>query len=245
LKKSTRNNFDQPTSSPAPDRPAKQSAAKESPDVHHILPGILASSRRFAGTIFLLSTLVLSLTASVVWADGLLPKQSPLQLAQTKSSEKMGYGILSELCLGVMAHDVGAFGRQEEDGVNANVEFLFVSPELLSAIWSPRPHAGFSVNSSNGTNQAYLGLTWTWEFFEKMYVEGSLGGAYHDGANETTVIGQKSLRCKVLFCESAALGYRVTEKHSLSVMLDHISNAKLCTSNEGLDTLGVRYGYRF
>jgi lipid A 3-O-deacylase len=213
--------------------------------VHRIVPGILASTRKIAGTTLLLSTLALSLTAGAVWADGLPPKQPPVQLAQTKSSEKMGYGILSELRLGVMAHDVGVFGRQEEDGVNANVEFMFVSPELLSAIWSPRPHAGFSVNSSNGTNQAYLGLTWTWEFFEKIYVEGSIGGAYHDGANETIVIGQKSLGCKVLFRESAALGYRVTEKHSLSVMLDHISNASLCTSNEGLDSLGVRYGYRF
>ncbi len=228
-----------------PDRPAKQSAGTEPPDVHRILPGILASIRRVAGTTFLLATLALSLTAGAVWADGLPPKQPPVQLAQTKSSEKMGYGILSELRLGVMAHDVGAFGRQEEGGVNANVEFMFVSPELLSAIWSPRPHAGFSVNSSSGTNQAYLGLTWTWEFFEKAFIEGSLGGAYHDGANETTVIGQKSLGCKVLFRESAALGYRLTEKHNLSVMLDHISNAGLCTSNEGLDTLGVRYGYRF
>ena len=213
--------------------------------MHRILAGILASIRRVAGTTLLLSTLALSLTAGAVWADGLPPKQPLVQLAQTKSSEKMGYGILSELRLGVMAHDVSAFGRQEEDGINANVEFMFVSPDFLSAIWSPRPHAGFSVNSSSGTNQAYLGLTWTWEFFEKAFIEGSLGGAYHDGANETIVIGQKSLGCKVLFRESAALGYRVSEKHSLSVMLDHISNAKLCSSNEGLDTLGMRYGYRF
>ena len=59
------------------------------------------------------------------------------------------------------------------------------------------------------------------------------------------MIGQKSLGCKVLFRESAALGYLVTEKHSLSVALDHISNASLCSSNEGLDALGMRCGYRF
>ena len=26
---------------------------------------------------------------------------------------------------------------------------------------------------------------------------------------------------------------------------DHISNAKLCSTNEGLETFGIRYGYRF
>jgi lipid A 3-O-deacylase len=78
-----------------------------------------------------------------------------------------------------------------------------------------------------------------------MFVEGSLAGAHHDGANKTNVIGQKSLGCKILFRESASLGYRVTEKHSLSVALDHISNASLCSSNEGLDTLGMRYGNSF
>ena len=30
-----------------------------------------------------------------------------------------------------------------------------------------------------------------------------------------------------------------------AVTLDHISNANLCDQNEGLDTLGIRYGYRF
>lgn len=206
---------------------------------------MLAAACKAVGTTLLLSALALSLSTRAARADGLPPKKPPVQLIQSDSNEETGYGILSELRLGVMAHDMGALGRQEEDGVNANVEFMFVSPEFLSAIWSPRPHAGFSVNSSSGTNQAYLGLTWTWKFFEKIFVEGSLGGAYHDGANETNVIGQKSLGCKVLFRESATLGYQATEKHSLSVMLDHISNASLCNSNEGLDTLGMRYGYRF
>jgi hypothetical protein len=79
--------------------------------VHHNLPEILAQARKAAGTTLLLSTLALSLTTGAVWADGLPPKQPPVQLAQSEGSEKMGYGILSELRLGVMAHDVGAFGR--------------------------------------------------------------------------------------------------------------------------------------
>ncbi len=177
---------------------------------------------------------------------GDFPTQQPiLQLAQAASSERAGYGILSELRLGAMAHDVGAFGRKEEEGSNVNVEFLFFSPELLSAIWSPRPHAGFAVNSSSGTNQAYLGLTWTWEFLGNFYAEASLGGAYHDGETNTLALDRKSLGCEILFRESVSFGYSLTEAHNLSPMLDHISNTKLCDPNEGLDTLGVCYGYLF
>ncbi len=195
--------------------------------------------------VFIPLSLALWFSSGTVEAGDLPSQQPNLQLAQSAGSEQAGYGILSELRLGAMAHDVGAFGRKEEEGGNVNVEFLFVSPELLSAIWSPRPHAGFSVNSSSGTNQAYLGLTWTWEFLGKLYAEASLGGAYHDGETNTLALDRKSLGCEVLFRESVSLGYNLTEAHNLSLMLDHISSAKLCDPNEGLDTFGLRYGYRF
>ena len=47
------------------------------------------------------------------------------------------------------------------------------------------------------------------------------------------------------------LGYRISGPHSIIFHFDHISNAKLCTDdageavNEGLETFGLRYGYRF
>jgi len=37
----------------------------------------------------------------------------------------------------------------------------------------------------------------------------------------------------------------IGEKTSLSLYLDHISNANLCDNNEGLETAGVRLGFRF
>ncbi len=30
-----------------------------------------------------------------------------------------------------------------------------------------------------------------------------------------------------------------------AVLFDHISNANLAVPNEGMDSLGIRYGYRF
>ena len=40
-------------------------------------------------------------------------------------------------------------------------------------------------------------------------------------------------------------GWRFDEHNSLSVYFDHISNGNTADVNEGLDDLGVRYGYRF
>src|SRR5690606_8870475 len=68
-------------------------------------------------------------------------------------------GYLSEVRGGGLAHDVGVFGRSEEDGVDVNVELLFVSPDFLKPIWAPRPHIGASVSTSGETSQAYFGLT--------------------------------------------------------------------------------------
>jgi hypothetical protein len=41
------------------------------------------------------------------------------------------------------------------------------------------------------------------------------------------------------------LGLLFTEHQGVSVMFDHVSNAYLADPNEGLDTIGLRYIYRF
>ena len=58
--------------------------------------------------------------------------------------------LLSEIRLGAFHHDAGVFGRNEESGADGNVEVLFGSPDILAAIWSPRPHLGLTVNSDGG-----------------------------------------------------------------------------------------------
>jgi len=50
---------------------------------------------------------------------------------------------------------------------------------------------------------------------------------------------------RLLSREALEIGYQFGDHHALSVMLDHISNANTASNNEGLDSLGVRYGYRF
>ena len=156
-----------------------------------------------------------------------------------------GDEFLSEVRFGGLAHDQGAFSSNKEDGVDINVEVLFVSPDFLDGIGSPRPHAGLTLNSSGDTSQAYLGLSWEWDFWDGAFAGFSLGGAVHDGETTNAPLDKKELGCSVLFRESIDFGYRLDENNALMVHLDHISNAKLCDTNEGLENIGIRYGYRF
>ncbi len=170
----------------------------------------------------------------------------PASASAAMTPEEEGlYGILSEIRAGVFWHDIGPFGSHKEDGVDGNLEVLFVSPDFMEVVWSPRPHLGITVNSVGDTSQAYFGLTWEWDIWEGIFGGVSWGGSVHDGKIRTQELDRKELGCRLLFRESFYLGYRFDEHHNMQFHLDHISNAKLCDTNEGLDNFGVRYGYRF
>lgn len=153
--------------------------------------------------------------------------------------------IISEIRIGALAHDYGPFTSRKETGGDANVEVLFRSPTFLEAAFSPRPHLGLAVNSSGNTSQAYAGLTWGWNFVQDAFVELSFGGLVHNGSLSANTRNEKRLGCRFLFREAIDLGYQVAEHHSISLHFTHASNAGLCRDNDGLETLGLRYGYRF
>ena len=152
---------------------------------------------------------------------------------------------ISEIRGGLLKHDTGPFGNTEEGGVDLNGEVLFRSPEFLHWVWAPRPHLGMNLNTSGDTSQAYLGFSWSVPISGKFWFGFSLGAAVHNGRLDTDDTDRKSLGSRVLFRESLELGYNVTDQLSVSVMLDHSSNAGLADRNEGLDNVGLRLGYRF
>lgn len=154
-------------------------------------------------------------------------------------------GIVSELRFGLLRHDAGIVSHHKEPGVDVNGEVLFVSPDFLEAIGAPRPHLGVEVNSEGQTSQAYVGLSWTWDFHPSFFLEGSLGAAVHNGNLDKYDPVRKALGSRVLFRESVSLGMRINEQLSLSLFVDHISNAGLARYNGGMDGLGLRIGYRF
>ena len=154
-------------------------------------------------------------------------------------------GAISEIRLGTLVHDEAPFSRKEEDGIDGNLEILFVSPKFLDIVWAPRPHLGGNINSRNDTSQVYAGLSWEWSFWGSWFAGFNLGGAVHDGKLKTLKTDRKEFGCRLLFRESIDVGYRFGGRHGISGFLDHISNAKLFDRNEGLENYGIRYGYRF
>ena len=153
-------------------------------------------------------------------------------------------GIISELRLGVLAHDAG---KNFEEGQDINAEVLFNSPDnaFFNFLFSPRPHIGASINLSGATNQFYVGFTWQWVFLDPCFVEFNFGGEAHDGETSERSSKSKALGSRLLFREGISLGVTIADHHTLSVMLDHASNASLSDHNPGLTNLGVRYGYKF
>jgi lipid A 3-O-deacylase len=160
--------------------------------------------------------------------------------------------FVDEVKLGVMAHDITLGGSHVEGGADVNGEVLFVSPKFLDFIGAPRPHIGGWVNTSGNTNAAYFGLTWGLPIVKSIFgtadaltIYGSLGGAVHDGYEDSAPPGRKRLGSPVLFRESVELGYQITSVYSISIMLDHISNANLASHNAGITNIGGRVGVKF
>lgn len=169
--------------------------------------------------------------------------------------------ILSELRVGVLAHDVPILGDQREHGVDINGELRFVSPipdrwvADVSPVWrwmlDPRPNIGIEANTSGYTSQAYFGLTWTavlWRgaFLPQDHIDFdiSFGPAFNNGHTSATNT-RASVGSNVLFHPSLELVYWFAPRANVSVYFDHSSNAGLATNNAGLDDLGVRLGWAF
>jgi len=156
---------------------------------------------------------------------------------------------------GVLAHDIGFLGHHVEAGEDVNLEVLFTSPTFLDVIGSPRPHLGGDINTAGGTSDGYFGLTWGITLLQNLFqpgdglfANGSLGGAIHDGDPLTGAVqppGHKLLGSRILFRESAELGYTLTPRVDLSAFIEHISNANLAPRNAGITSAGARLGFKF
>lgn len=167
------------------------------------------------------------------------------------SAEAGAAGPVDELRLGVLAQGTGPFSGDKEDGAGINVEALFRPLSGLSAVGAPRPHLGGSVaTDGDATSHIYGGLTWEQHFTPKLFLDLSGGVAVHNAETDfdpgdSNIDSTKYLGCRAAFRVSSDLGYRLTGRLSVSLHVDHISNAGLCDPNEGLDNAGVRLGLRF
>ena len=102
----------------------------------------------------------------------------------------------------------------------------------------------------NGLGFANRPISLTPQFFENKPVELLFGSGVTADHFNRFKLGRSldkvfDYGCDLLFRESLSLGFRLDRHQSVSIMLSHISNSGLCEHNDGLDNLGIRYGYRF
>jgi lipid A 3-O-deacylase len=160
--------------------------------------------------------------------------------------------LVDEVKIGILAHDVGFLTHHVESGADVNIEMLFTPPDVLAVIGSPRPHIGADINTAGHTSDGYFGLTWGIKLIQSLFgaddgvfLNGSLGGAIHDGHIDTAPPDEKRLGSRILFRESAELGYQINPTVSVSAILSHISNANLGAHNAGITSAGARLGFKF
>jgi lipid A 3-O-deacylase len=100
------------------------------------------------------------------------------------------------------------------------------------------------VSVGGHTNLAYADLRYEREMRGGLFFGLGLGAAVHDGPLDDRRHRQ-ALGSRVLFHIPAEIGWRFDRHQSVSLYFEHVSNAGLAAKNEGMDNLGVRYGYRF
>lgn len=171
----------------------------------------------------------------------------PCVLAQQASERTPRSDIVYGIRLGVLAHDVGGLWSHSraEGGIDFNAEIVFKKPSFKVWQGSVLPNLGVSVNSQGDTSKAYGGLLWEFLFDSGFFVNSGVGLAVHSGQLESDDANKKQLGSRVLFRIPIEIGFTIFERHRLSVMFDHMSNAYVANPNEGMDTIGVRYGFQF
>jgi len=154
--------------------------------------------------------------------------------------------FVDELRVGVLYHDLGAWsGRSSETGLDFNAELIF-TPSWSTLGGTIRPLAGISINDRGGTSKAYGGAVYEYEWSNRSFINLGLALAVHDGETDNEEAAERNqLGSRVLFRVAVETGFTVRNHHRFSLMFDHVSNGYLADPNEGLDTLGIRYGYRF
>lgn len=156
--------------------------------------------------------------------------------------------IISELRIGLFAHNARPFGSKEEGGADLNLEILFQNPKLFSKIGAPRPFIGTSINTAGDTSFLYSGLMWDFDITEPIFISLGLGMTIHNGnsGDTTDSEGRRALGCWWLFREYLELGLRIQEHVAIAVYSDHSSHGGVCGDrNRGMDNTGLRLHYKF
>lgn len=158
-------------------------------------------------------------------------------------------GLFNALYIGALAHDVPDLWsgfRVEDNAVDINLEAKFAAAWALP-LGVIRPVVGGTINTRGDTSHAYIDARWEVECPSGVFFGLGLGAAVHDGeiGGPGSDPRMKWLGSRVLFHIPVEVGLHLDGHNDLSVYFEHTSNADTQDNNEGLDRIGVRYGYRF
>lgn len=180
--------------------------------------------------------------ASAIWSRSLA-----LLLAAIGAPEGRAQGLIHELRGGVLYHDAPELWSGfslEKKSADINLE-VTLSPSLPFLWGVIRPAIGGSINTRGATSHGYIDARWEIEAPAGIFFGIGLGAAIHDGERDPDYWDRKALGSRVLFHIPFEAGVRFDAHNSVSFYFEHTSNANTKPNNEGLDRLGIRYGYRF
>lgn|GEM_PF-1263154 len=153
---------------------------------------------------------------------------------------------IDEVKLGALHHDVprlwSGFSR-ESSPLDVNIEVLF-RPWAVTFGGYLRPALGATINPGGDTSKAYADLRWETQTPSGVFFALGMGAVIHDGELGASDPDRKALGARVLFHPSAEIGWRFDGVHSVSLYGEHISNGFSRRYNEGMDTIGLRFGRR-
>jgi hypothetical protein len=170
-------------------------------------------------------------------------------LAASLANDASANDLLYALKVGVLAHDVPDLwsGFQvEHNAADINIEAQFAAAWALP--WGAiRPVIGGSINTRGDTSDGYIDARWQGDLPSGVFFGLGLGAAIHDGeiGGVNSDSDKKWLGSRVLFHIPIEFGYHLDQHSDVSVYFEHMSNAYTQKYNEGMDRIGLRYGYRF
>lgn len=154
--------------------------------------------------------------------------------------------LLRAIRVGLLIHDLSIWAQsRKEEGVDLNTEFIFIWPNhsLLDGV--VHSNLGISLNNQGDTSKIYSGFLWEYIWKSGLFFNLGVGVAVHDGELESNEGDKKELGSRILFRIPLEIGLLFARHHGISLMFDHVSNAYLAEPNQGLDTIGIRYTFRF
>lgn len=168
---------------------------------------------------------------------------------------------VDEIYVGVMQHNICVLdckNADKEDGPNVEFQVSFDSPGFLRWAGAPQPYIMASANTAGSTSFGGVGLEWRWDFAERWALEPGFGYVIHDGATENPFPGGSPenvafsnenllLGSKDLFRTSLGLTRDFEGPWEAQLFFEHLSNGQILSSghNQGIDQLGIRFGYQF